>query len=164
MAITVAGGAALNKAVPYARGLFNKLKNSKYKGQSTTHTYNPKTRTWIENNANAARQNLLQNDIEFLVKQNYLTNKINTLQQGKIKIVADIKKFKLNNPNKPIPEDLLQVQRINTNQLIAYNKQLNNVPPTYNLYDEKKWVGPTLQSGNDDLIKSLTDQLKKAEK
>ena len=37
-----------------------------------------------------------------------------------------IKKFKLNNPNKPIPEDLLQVQRINTNQLIAYNKQLNN--------------------------------------
>ena len=165
MATTVGGGVVLNKAIPFAGGLFNKIKNSKYKGQSATHTYNPKTKSWIENNANSVRQKILDANVEIIVKQNYLTNKINTLQQNKIKIIADIKKFKLNNiGSKQISEDLLHVQRINTNQLIAYNKQLNNIAPTYtNLYNDKKWVGETLKSSNDNIIKGLNAELKLAE-
>ena len=146
-------------------------------GQSTTHTYNPGTKTWIDNNAPKVQEKLLKNDTEYLARQDYLTNKVTKLQQGKIKITEEIKQFKINNPGKPVPNDLLKIDNVINFQLDNYNDILDNVPPTYTHVkpgdgpfgldfdiDKPKWNGPTMKSGNDDIIKRLNAELKKAEK
>ena len=166
---------------------------------STTHTYNPRNKTWIKNNAPKVKQKLLANDTEYLIHQDYLTNKIVGLKQGKIKITEEIKQFKINNPGKPVPNDLTKVDNIINNQLKHYGEQLDNIPPTYtepgpgSIFGEQKdhflnmdeagnfrnqeyedfisgntprktWTGPTLKSGNEDIIKRLNAELKHAEK
>ncbi len=146
-------------------------------GQSKTHTYNPATKSWVENNAPKVQQKILQNNIEYIVKQDYLTNKITKLQQGKIKITEEIKQFKINNPGKTVPKDLTKVDNVINSQLDAYDNMLNNVPPTYTHtkpgdgpfgmvpdYSRPKYEGPTLKSGNDDIIKKLNKELEAAEK
>lgn len=151
-------------------------------GQSTTHTYNPKTKSWIENNAPKVQEKLLKNDIEYLAKQDYITNKITKLQQGKIKITEEIKQFKeMTHPNTPGYNErmkyLLKTDNVINGQLDSYSDILNNVPPTYTDLkqgdgsfgldfdmDKPKWIGPTMKSGNDDIMKGLNAELKKAEK
>ena len=145
-------------------------------GQSATHTYNPRSKTWIDNNAPKVQEELLKNDIEYVAKQDYFINRVTKLQQYKIKTTEEIKLFKINNPGKPLPHKLERVDNAINKQLDNIDNILNNIPPTYTHmkegpgpfglvpdYSKPTWKGPTMKSSYKDMNQKLIKQLKKAE-
>ena len=100
---------------------------SKLAGETSTHVYNPASSQWIEKKANKIKSKLLVNDINEIATRDYFQNKVIKLEQGKIKIANDIKKFKSDNPGVEIPKDLLQIDKVVNNQIIHYSKNLEKV-------------------------------------